>query len=134
MTIDKTIFALRFGSNEELLPTREDLKGFRESPKREGRRELQGDDLATYDELLDRVREFEHHRLNAVSADLRPKMFYAVLGHTHFAHPSLKLAVEQYLYHAHALRTLDVRKPSAFVRSAEEELPDEQEPEQPARA
>ena len=97
MTINKTIFALRFGSNDELFPTRE--------------------------ELLDQVREFAlQFRQNASSADLRPRMFYNVIDHTHFAHPSLKLAVEQYQYHSHALRTLDIRKPSAFIRSAEEEL------------
>jgi hypothetical protein len=123
MTIDKTIFALRFGSNEELFPTHEELKVFLKSPKREGRRELHGDDLATYDELLDRIREFElQFRQNASSADLRPRMFYSVIGHTYFAHPSLKLAVEQYQYHSQSLRTLDIRKPSAFIRSAEEEL------------
>jgi hypothetical protein len=123
MTIDKTIFALRFGSNEELSPTREELRVFLESPKREGRRELHADDLAVYDELLDRVRPAAPHlRQDSATADIRPKMFYGVLGHTHFAHPSLKLAVEQYKYHVLAFRTLDLRKPTAFIRSAEEEL------------
>jgi myosin heavy subunit len=123
MTIDKTIFDLRFGSNENISPTRDELRVFLDSPKKEGRKELHGDDLAKYDELLDRVQDFAQQlRQNSTSADVRPRMFYGVLGHSHFAHPSLKLAVEQYHYHAHALRTLDLRKPAAFIRSAEEEL------------
>ena len=49
-------------------------------------------------------------------------MFYGVLGHSRFFSPVLMSAVEQYDYHLHALMTLDVKKPMAFIRAAEDEM------------
>ncbi len=123
MPIDKTIFGLSFRSNDVLQPTQEELRAFLESPKKEGRRELHGDDLAQYRELLDGVHAFERRQPHvAVNEDFREKMFYGVLGHSHFVKPALKSAVEQYKYQVYGLRTLDFNKPTAFIKSAEEEM------------
>lgn len=123
MPIDKTIFGLSFRSNDVLQPTQEELRAFLESPKKEGRRELHGDDLAKYRELLNGVHAFERRQPHiAVHQDFREKMFYGVLGHSHFVKLALKSAVEQYKYHVYALRTLDFNKPTTFIKSAEEEM------------
>ena len=124
MTKDKSIFGLRFGSNEELAPTREELEVFLKSPKEEGRRELHGNDLATYRELLEAVEAFEQHQQQQYAAPLsfRDKMFYGVLGHSHFFSPVLASEVEQFKYHLHTLLTLDLKKPTAFIKSAEAEM------------
>jgi hypothetical protein len=99
MTINKPIFPVRFGTNEELCPTQIDLGAFLDSPKREGRRELHRSDLARYHELLDQVLAFERHQgRDAATRDLRVKMFYGVLSHSQFFNPALALAVAQFKY------------------------------------
>jgi hypothetical protein len=50
------------------------------------------------------------------------RMLYTVLGHSHFVHSSLKLTIEQYKFHVHALSMLDFKKPAAFIKSAEDEI------------
>ncbi len=123
MALDKSIFRLRFGSNEDLYPTQEELRAFLDSPKKDGGRALHRNDLAAYQELLERILAFGRREgRDATSRDLRVKMFYGVLGHSQFFNPALQLAVEQFKYHAHAFRTLDFKKPAAFIRSAEEEI------------
>jgi uncharacterized protein (UPF0147 family) len=123
MTTDKSIFGLRFQSNAELHPSQEELSDFLESPKKEGGRVLHGNDLTTYRELLKDVQAFEsHQRQGAARQDFPEKMFYGVLSHSRFVNPALKSAVEQYKYLLHALITLDFRKPTAFIRSAEEDM------------
>jgi len=124
MTKNKPIFSLRFGSNEELSPTREELEVFLKSPKEEGRRELHGNDLATYRELLEAVEAFEQRQQQQYAALLgfQGKMFYGVLGHSCFFSPVLASEVEQFKYHLHTLLTLDLKKPTAFIKSAEAEM------------
>ncbi len=123
MTIDKTIFGLRFGLNDDLYPTSEDLRIFLESPKRDDGQELHRDDLLVYAAMIAEVQSFEQYERHvAGTKDFREQMYYGVLIHTHFFNHALKSAVEQYKYHLHALRELDFAKPAAFVRSAEEEL------------
>jgi len=124
MTKDKSIFGLRFGSNEELSPTRAELEVFLKSPKEEGRREPHGNDLATYRELLEAVEAFEQHQQQQHASPLgfREKMFYGVLGHSHFFSPVLASEVEQFKYHLHTLLALDLKKPTAFIKSAEAEM------------
>jgi hypothetical protein len=123
MPIDNTIFGLRFGSNAEMQPTLEELRAFLASPKEGGKREPRGDVLASYLEMLDRIERFERdRRVSASSPDLRDKMFLGALRISSFFNPSLKTAVMQYLYQCHALLTLDFKKPTAFIRSAEEEM------------
>jgi hypothetical protein len=123
MTKDTSIFSLRFGSNEELAPTREELDVFLKSPKEEGRRELHGNDLAAYRELLEAVEaRVQHQQRYAAPLSFRDKMFYGVLGHSLFFSPVLAFEVEQFKYHLHTLLTLDLRKPASFIKSAEAEM------------
>jgi hypothetical protein len=49
-------------------------------------------------------------------------MFYGVLGHTQFFSPVLASEVEHFKYHLHALPGLDLKKPAAFIKSAEAEM------------
>lgn len=123
MMRNKSIFGLRFEVNEELSTTPEELRVFLETPKKEGRRELHGLDLARYNELLDDVLAFKlHQQQNAGPQDLRERMFYEVLSHSCFSTTALKSAVEQYKYYVHALTTLNFRKPTAFIKTAKEEM------------
>ncbi len=121
MTIDKSIFGLRFGSSEELYPTQEELEAFLESPK-VGGREPHGNDLAKYSALLEDVAAFERPQRQDAVRDFQRKMFYGALGHSQFFNRVLKSTVEQYKYHLHSFRTLDFKKPTAFIKSAEEEM------------
>ncbi len=123
MTVDKTIFGLRFGLNDDLYPTSEELRIFLESPKSKGGKELHGDDLATYSAMLEEIQSFEQNERHiAATRDFREQVYYGVLIHTRLFNHALKSAAEQYKFHLNALRELDFAKPAAFVRSAEEEL------------
>jgi hypothetical protein len=124
MTKDTSIFGLRYGSNEELAPTRDELEVFLKSPKEEGRLELHGNDLAAYRELLEAVEAFEQHQREEFAEPLsfRDKMFYGVLGHSYFFSPVLASEVARFKYHLRALLTLDIKKPTAFIKSAEAEM------------
>ena len=123
MMRNKSIFGLRFDVNEEFSPAPEELRAFLESPKKEGRRELHGLDLARYNELLDDILAFKlYQRQNAGPQDLRGRMFYEVLSHSCFFNTALKSAVEQYKYYVHALTALNFRKPTAFIKTAREEM------------
>ena len=123
MMRNKSIFGLRFDVNEEFSPTPDELRVFLESPKKEGRRELHGLDLARYNELLDDLLAFKlYQRQNAGPQDFRERMFYEVLSHSCFSNTALKSAVEQYKYYVHALTTLNFRKPTAFIKTATEEM------------
>ena len=118
-----SIFGLRFGSNPELQPTREELKSFIGGPKKAGSRDTRRQDFAPYEEMLLKIEEYERKReLDPARLDIRERMLYGVLGLTSFFNPALKTAVEQYLYHLHALAALDFKKPASFIRSAEEEM------------
>ncbi len=123
MGTERSIFGLRFDSDASLNPTEEELSVFLESPKRLGGRDLHRDDLTRYSRLLESLRAFERRELpDSVLQDIREKMFYAVLGHSHFVAPGLKLAVEQFKYHLHELASLDPAKPAAFIRIAKAEM------------
>ncbi len=121
--METAIFGLRFKSNEALQPAIEDLRLFLESPRKEGKREKHGDDLSNYLQHLARVEGFEKDRQRGMGqTDFHEKMLLGVLSHSHFFTSSLKSAIEQYKYHYHALMTIDLRKPAAFIKSAEEEI------------
>jgi hypothetical protein len=123
MPQDKSIFGLRFGSNAELQPTREELRAFLASAKKEGTRELHGDDLASYSEMLVRIETFGQNRLQDVAhQDYRERLFYDTLRHTSFFSPTLKAEIAQYKYYCHAFLSLDFRKPTAFILSVEKEM------------
>jgi hypothetical protein len=118
MTADKTIFGLRFRSNEKLQPSIDGLRIFLDSPKKEEKGKLHNDDLAAYRDLLKSVESFEHGQREGFG----DWMLFTVLDHSHLVKPALKSAVEQYKYHMHILSELDLKKPSAFIKSAEEEI------------
>jgi hypothetical protein len=123
MTRDKSIFGLRFRSDETLFPTAEELRSFLDEPDGPGARKTRGDDLAPYSELLERVSAFERRgTADAVSPDFREKMFFGALVHSRFFNPALVQEVGQFKYQLHALQALDFKKPSAFIKSAEEEI------------
>ena len=123
MTMQTSIFGLRFRSNVEVIPNQEELASFLASPKKEQGPKRHTDDLAGYHRLLNDLQAFErHHQPHASHQDVRGTMFFGVIGHSQFIHPSLKSAVEQYKYLLHVLMTLDLRKPMAFIASAEEEM------------
>jgi hypothetical protein len=123
MTIDKSIFGLRFGSHEELSPTREELDAFLGRLKKEGGTERHVDDLAIYRDKLAHIAAYEQRQLHEVGRqDFREKVYYGALRHSCFFNPALKLAIEQYKYHVHAFTMLDFRKPTSFIKSAEEEI------------
>jgi hypothetical protein len=118
MTVDKTIFGLRFHSNGRLQPSINGLKLFLDSPKKNEKGKLHGDDLEAYRDLLKAVESFEHDQRGG----FRDWMLFTVLNHSHLVKPALKSAVEQYKYHMYNLSELDLKKPSAFIKSAEEEI------------
>lgn len=122
MKRDKSIFGFRFGSDENLSPTEEELRAFIESPKKKGGKERHADDLAAYYELLENVKVFERRERGATQLNFGDTMFYGVLGLSQFVNSALPAEVERYKYCLHELVSLDFRKPEAFVQSAEEEM------------
>jgi hypothetical protein len=119
MPTDKSIFGLRFGSNEKLLPSQDDLRAFLAGTAREPR----ADGLALYGKLLEKMQAFEREQQqDSEGQDFRKKIYYGVLGRSSFVKHALKSAVEEYQFHLHALLELDFRKPEAFIKAAEEEL------------
>lgn len=114
---NSTIFNLRFGSNADLQPSAEELRQFLVS-KKAGTTGLQGDDLAPYWELLSAVAAYKRDGTES----FRDKMLYTVLNHSHFAKPAMRSAVEEFKYHRHSLSRLDFKKPSVFIKSAQEEI------------
>jgi hypothetical protein len=123
MVTDKSIFGLRFKSNNDLLPSPEELGAFLASPKRAGAPELHSDDFTRYNELIDSILAYELHERPATAQEIfQNKRFLGVLAHSSFVKPALKSAVEHYKYCLHTLASLDLKKPFAFIRSAEEEM------------
>ena len=123
MTTDKNIFGLRFKSNDTLLPSQEELRAFLASPKQPGSPGLHGDDLSRYLKLLSDARAYDLSRHDGASqVNFGERIFYGVLAHSHFVSPALQSAVEQYKYQLNALAALDFKKPTAFIKSAEQEM------------
>jgi len=117
------MYGLRFGANEELVPDPDDLRTFLERTKKADGSGAHGSDLAHYRDLLRDFETFEKQRLHDVAHhNVREKMLYGVLGHSFFLSKVLLSSVSQYKYHLHTLSSLDFRKPTAFIRSAEEEI------------
>ncbi|MGE5807826.1 MAG: hypothetical protein ACM32I_01730, partial [Nitrospirota bacterium] len=123
MTTDTTIFGLRFKSDPTLVPSPEELKAFLDSPKEPGSLVLHRDDLQKYMRLLSDARDYDIRRQErSAQANFGARMFYGVLAHSHFISPVLQSVVEQYKFQLHALAALDFKKPTAFIKSAEEEM------------
>jgi hypothetical protein len=80
-------------------------------------------DLSGYRALIDAVRNAEHlSPQERLLLDTERKIFSNVLGHTRFASTALAAEVEHFKYFLHALRGVDLRKPMAFIRAADEEM------------
>ncbi|HEY6010362.1 MAG TPA: hypothetical protein VIX18_02745 [Nitrospirota bacterium] len=122
MIKDKSTFGIRFGSNEDLAPSQDELAAFLQSPKNGRGQETHGSDLAAYEKLLENVQAFEQNQRQDVAPDISRRMFYQTLSLSQFFNPGLSSAVAQYKYQMHKLATLDFRKPAAFIKSAEEEM------------
>lgn len=123
MPTDKSIFGLRFGSNEKLLPSQEDLRVFLASTQKAGTREPHAGDLARYRQLLEDMQAFEKDQLQEIGGwDFRKKMYYGVLDQSSFVRHALISAVEEYKFHLHELLLLEFKKPEAFIKAAEEEM------------
>jgi hypothetical protein len=120
---DSAIFGLRFQSNEDLQPTREELDRFFEGSKKERGVEKRLDDLSKYLQDLKAVDDYEADRQRgAAEYNFDERKLLGVLHHSHFFNSALKLAIEQYCYHYHRLCALDFKKPRSFVKSAEDEI------------
>ena len=123
MALNKTIFGLRFGADETLYPAPTDLKVFLESTNKKGERGRHDDDLAAYRDLLSRVTAFERQQQrNASLYNFRERMFYGVLSLSQFVNPVLKRDVDLYKYYVHGFTLLDLKKPAAFIKAADEEM------------
>jgi hypothetical protein len=123
MTKYTTIFGLRFVVNDDLHPTRGELQSFLDGPKDDGSGKPRSDDFAPFNDLLAAVEGYERGQHQGTTVrGFQDKMLYGALSHSHFMSSTLKSAVEQYLYHLHALSSIELKKPAAFVRSAEEEI------------
>src|SRR5574341_170306 len=121
--MDKSIFGLRFASNEAIHPGPQELGDFLERPLKEGGRERHADGVETYARMLQAVADFERDRREGVAQHgISERMLYGVLSHSRCFTPALKSAVELSLYYSHALASIDLREPSSFIRSAEEEI------------
>jgi len=121
MTRDDSLFSIRYASNEELYPSKEELRAFLAGPKQGGG--SHGKDLEPYQKLLADYLAFEKRKNQSAEAiDYRERMYYAVLGHSCFLNQAVEVSVEQYKYNVSSLERLEFRKPKAFVRAAEEEL------------
>ena len=72
MTADETIFGLRFRANGKLQLSIDGLKLFLDSPTKEDKGKLHGDDLAAYRDLLKAVESFErvHGEASATGCSL----------------------------------------------------------------
>jgi len=118
MTKDNAIFGLRFVVNDDIHPSREDLLAFLDGPGKSHR-----EALARYGELLAAVEAYKGGQHQAATAQgFQDKMVSGALSHSRFVNTALKSVVEQYLFHLHLLSSLDLRKPTTFIRSAEEEI------------
>jgi hypothetical protein len=121
--MDASIFGLRFKSNAELQPDPADLAAFLRSPRTPGAKEARQDDLATFVHYVDLVEQSETDPYSDQGRkDFGEFILLSVLSQTRFFRRTLRIAIEEYLYHHHQLLALDFSKPEKFVRSAEEEV------------
>jgi len=119
MDTDQNIFGLRHHSNVYLYPTAAELAAFVDDPALGSRRS----DLAAYHTLVDAVRESRRSSSpGGPGQDTGWKIFLNVLEHTRFATPALAAELAHYLYFLQALMATDIRKPTTFIRAAEEEM------------
>ncbi len=115
---DKPIFGLRYDANEKILPSHEDLRVFLKNTQAR-----HGDDQKAYRKLIADLQAFEQGGPHDVHLhNIRDKTYYRVLGLSSFVNHALLSAVVEYQYHLTTLLSLDLKKPAAFIRSAEAEM------------
>jgi hypothetical protein len=120
MTIDKTIFSLPFASRENLRPTPEQMNAFLVATAGATSQNQRGNDLAMFRGLLKSIDAFAHKQLPAAEQeDIQKQLFYSVLYYSQFAGQALLPALELFLYHMHALASIDFATPSSFIQSAQ---------------
>jgi len=118
MTKDNAIFGLRFVVNDDIHPSRADLQTFFDGPGK-----AHSNALARYGDLLAGVEGYQRGQHQAATSQgFQDKMVSGALSHSRFVNAALKSVVEQYLFHLHLLSSLDLKKPTTFIRSAEEEI------------
>ena len=120
--MDTAIFGLRFKSNPAIQPSAEELRNFLERPK-DGGKEKRKNDFVKYLQYLAQVKEFESRdELRASARDCKDKIVLSALSHSQFFKQTVHTVIEQYQYHYHKLLSADLKKPMAFIKSAEEEV------------
>ncbi len=96
MPLDQSIFGIRAGADDAILPTIEELNAFLESPKTAGRMELHRDELSWYAGMVKAVSDFEAGRRQGIaSGDFLEKLYYGVLLRSRFFTAELKTAVSK---------------------------------------
>jgi len=120
--MDTSIFGLRFKSNESLQPSASDLAAFLRAPRAPDAPGTHEDDLAVFIGYQERVGVYRHGFARGPDwLNFGERMLLAVLSHTRFFRPALRIAIEEYKYHHYQLLQLDFSKPESFIRSAEDE-------------
>ncbi|OGW39269.1 MAG: hypothetical protein A2010_02150 [Nitrospirae bacterium GWD2_57_9] len=118
MTLDHSLYRLLPETSREILPTAEELNVFLASPRKPGGTELHRDDLVL---IAERTAAIEEH-LRASGVALDEKLFYGVFAQARLYTPELLSAIEHFKFYRDSLARIDLKKPVAFIRSAEEEI------------
>jgi hypothetical protein len=123
LSMDISIFGLRFKSNEALQPSPSDLSTFLASPRASGAPGQHKDDFAAFIRYRELVETYDREQKQGVGRlEFGERRLLGVLSHTGFFKPAFRVAIEEYKYHNHQLVLLDFNKPRTFIRSAEEEI------------
>ena len=123
MALEQSQYRLQARKNEDILPSHEQLAAFLDSPKRAGRKETHRDDLKYYLEFYAAVQEFALLRKRGNrTMPYQDALQYGVLDRSGLFTPGVRSAVEHFKYYRQALSEIDLKKPSVFIRSAEEEI------------
>jgi hypothetical protein len=123
LSMDISIFGLRFKSNEALQPSPDDLSTFLASPRASGAPGQHRDDFAVFIRYRELVETYEREQKQGVGRlEFSERRLLGVLSHIGFFKPAFRVAIEEYKYHNHQLVLLDFNKPGTFIRSAEEEI------------
>jgi hypothetical protein len=79
-----------------------------------------GNDLALFRGLLKSIAAFAQKQLpEAEQEDIQKQLFYSALYYSQFAGQAFLSALELFLYHMHALASIDFDTPSSFIQSAQ---------------
>ncbi len=112
-----TIFGLRRHANVLLYPSQDELAAFLARPVIAGGRRTTRE-ATVYRGLIEQVRTAERR----TPASSEERVLCDVLRHTRFANIALAAEVACYQYLLESLRSVDIQKPAAFIRAAEEEI------------